>query len=66
MAVKDKDQPGRDKPNESENQPQFASKDEARSERELGSSEEADTAKVSTGPTRPGLGDEKKPPNADD
>jgi hypothetical protein len=28
MPIKDKDQPGRTKPNESENQPQFASRDE--------------------------------------
>jgi hypothetical protein len=28
MPIKEKDQPGRAKPNESENQPQFASEDE--------------------------------------
>jgi hypothetical protein len=46
MAMKEKDQPARDKPNESENQPQFASEDEASPERELGSSDDEDTEKV--------------------
>jgi hypothetical protein len=54
MAIKDKDQPARDKPNESENQPQFASEDEARPERELGSSEDDDTEKVQTDSVLPG------------
>jgi hypothetical protein len=33
MPIKEKDQPGRAKPNESENQPQFASQDEVPPER---------------------------------
>lgn len=86
---KENDQPGRDKPNESENQPQFASEDEARPERELGSAEEDEPEEVSAGAVLPGpngrpgarvaagasdpdeavpkgLGDDRKPPNADD
>jgi hypothetical protein len=53
MATNDKEQPGRDKPNESENQPQYASEQEARPERELGSSEDDDTDE-SAGSVLPG------------
>ena len=47
-------QPGRDKPNESENQPQFASDEEAAPERELDSSDDEDTEKVPPDANLPG------------
>ena len=50
----EKAQPARDKPNESENQPQFASDEEAAPERELDSSDDEDTEKVPKDASLPG------------
>jgi len=54
MAIKDEDQPGRKKPNESENQPQFAAPAEKPRGPELGGSEDDDTGnKVASGAVVP-------------
>ena len=50
MAIKEKDQPARDKPNESENQPQFASEDEVPPDARRDRDDEDEPAPVSRQP----------------